>query len=230
MARAATAKANLWRRIAETAAGSAASQSVHRRSRALLAAIAVTAVLGVADGGPSAHRIPLECSRGKKHQIYEAAVAFAPQTQLGSRFTVRIDGASSGKLQNKGLKYIFDMTTDFRLAGPASIIAGSPRILPDTGSANVREGARIWSDSREIHLQLPAHVEKGDAYTPPSIEFDVDASGAKGAEFEIQFDRYWLRVRAVLLGELKTVCNPTPRPYTLATIPTREHMARALPL
>jgi hypothetical protein len=172
--------------------------------------------------GPRAVEAPLVCSRGPKRQSFRAAVTLPAAQSIGSRFTVRIDSFPSGKISHVGLKYIYDMTADYALPAGAKYVKGSARIVPGTGTPNVRAGARVWHDASGIHLLLPARVKNGSGYTPPSLEFQLEVDAAAGTELAIQLRRCRVSAKVFLLGNVGTTCVPEPAPYTIGT-------TRALP-
>jgi len=167
-------------------------------------------------GTTSSARVPLVCTRGPSGQVFTVAVT-APATQApDTTYRVRIDEGSSGQVSHTGLNYIFDMETDYLLPDGASFVEGSARVVSGTGTANVREGARAWRDAGGIHLLLPAHVENGGTYTPPSIEFDLKVTAPPRSVLEIKLSQYRVKANAFLVGDLRTTCDPTPRPFRLA--------------
>ncbi len=163
-------------------------------------------------------RAPLECSRGPGGQTWSAVVTLPEVQASGSRFTVRIDSAPSGTLSYLGLNYITDMTTDWVVGPGARVVEGSVRVVADTGTPNVRPGARAWHDAAGVHLVLPARVEKGDGYTPPSVEIDLEVTAAPGGAVTVLFDRQSVTANAIVIGDLRTVCVPRSRPYVLGTV------------
>jgi hypothetical protein len=190
------------------------------RARSLGAAIALgVAALG-APGGADAGEVtvPIECSMGPGGQTFRATVTAPATAAHRARFLVRIDSVPSGTLSHTGLRHIADMTTDF-LIGPAGrYVGGSARIVPDTGTANVRAGARVWHDATGLHLTLPARVKNGESYTPPSIELEVEAFGPPGSTVTVLFDRYRVAANVIVLGDLATTCTPKPRPSAIASV------------
>jgi len=166
-------------------------------------------------GAGAAIKIPLVCSRGPTGQTYGAAVTVPDKKPQGATFTVRIEGTSAGKISHTGLNYIHDMTTDYLVPVGTTYVDGSARIVANTGTPNVRKGARAWHDKGVIHMQLPAHVEEGSSFTPPTLEFDLKITGAVGTTIAQKFSQYRVTANAFVLGELETTCDPTPKPYAL---------------
>jgi hypothetical protein len=145
-------------------------------------------------------------------------VTLPPSAPAGSTVTVRIDSLSSGLISHFGLSYIFDMTTDYPLPVGTQYVGGSARIVPNTGTANVRQGARVWYDTAGIHLALPGHVTNGSSFTPPSLEFSVKLAAPVGSEVAIKFSHYQVTANAFLVGNVHTTCEPKPKPFTLAVV------------
>jgi hypothetical protein len=179
-----------------------------------LTGLAIALLPGSALAGARAVSAPLVCSRGGG-QTFKAMVTLPASQATGSRYTVRIDSFSSGKVAHFGLNYIFDMATDYRVPDGTRIVAGSARVVPNTGTPNVRGGARVWGDAGGVHLLLPARVENGQSYTPPSIEFQLDVTAAAGSELLLKFSRCRVSASVFLLGTVHTTCVPTPAPYTI---------------
>ena len=168
-----------------------------------------------AEGGVAA---PIECTRGPGGQEFRATVTAPATAPHGARFKVRVDSVPSGTLAHTGLHYITDMTTDYLVGPMGRYVGGSARIVPDTGTPNVREGARVFHDASGVHLVLPAKVKNGESYTPPSIEIEVEAFGPPGSTLSLLFDRYRVTANVFLLGDLTTTCTPKPRPYPIASV------------
>ena len=142
--------------------------------RVLLAGAAmalITLATSSTFGSPVAVRVPIVCTRGPSGQTFNVGVTMPASQATGTTFAIRIDAAPSGKISHTGLNYIFDMQTDYVVPAGTAYVEGSARILPGTGTPNVRATARVWHDAEGIHLALPARVENGSGYTPPSIEF-----------------------------------------------------------
>jgi hypothetical protein len=162
-------------------------------------------------------RAPLECSRGPDRQFFSAAVT-APSTQPeGSTYTVRIDSVPSGEIKHAGLQYIHDMATDYLLPAGAAYVPGSAHFVPRTGSANVLPGARVWYEGGMLRVVLPAHVANGSSYTPPSVELALKVNAPGGARLSLRLVQVRVVANGLLVGDLLTECNPTPRPYVLTT-------------
>ena len=60
-------------------------------------------------------------------------------------------------------------------------------------------------------------VDNGSSYTPPSFEFELQATGAVGSKIAFQFSQYRVTAKAMIIGDVDTTCTPKPQPYTLAT-------------
>lgn len=161
--------------------------------------------------------VPTECSRGPSGQSFKTIVTMPGQVTQGDKFTIRVDGVSSGTISHTGLRYIHDMISEFLVPQGTTYVAGSLRIIPGTGSANVAGTARIAKVGNVVRLTLPGEVENGSSYTPPSFELQVEAAAAAGSKVAFQFSQYRVTAKAILIGDLDTVCNPKPSPFTLAT-------------
>ena len=161
---------------------------------------------------------PMKCTRGPSGTTFDATVTMPASLPPGAKFTVRIDSQPSGKISHTGLNYIFGMTTDYLVPTNSTYVEGSVAIVPDTGTANVRAGARAWHDADGIHFTLPAHVENGSSYTPPSIEFSAVVDGPVGKDVELKFQHYEVQANAIIVGDVTTSCDPDPKPYTIDTL------------
>lgn len=159
--------------------------------------------------------VPLECNHGPSAQTYRLSITVPEQIAHGERYKIRIDHTSSGTISHTGLNYIRDMTTDFALPAGATYVAGSLRVVPGTGTSNVSSTAKVAKVGDLIRLSLPAHVENGGSFTPPSIELEVEATGAAGAKLGVKFSQYRVTANAFVVGDIDTTCNPKPQPYTV---------------
>jgi hypothetical protein len=160
--------------------------------------------------------IPLICHSGPSGQVIRLSVTVPPTATEGSSFGVRIDGVDTGKISHVGLRYIHDMTTELLIPDGTSLVDGSLRIVPETGTANVRRGARVARQRSVIRLVLPAHIEAGQSYTPPSFEFVLKVTAAAERKIVHRFSRWEVTANAILLGDLRMTCDANPRPYPVA--------------
>jgi hypothetical protein len=190
------------------------------RPRAKLVATVATALLLVATVAPGAatdRTVPLTCTRGPDGQYYRHIVTMPASQPVGSTFTVRIDGVSIGPIKHFGLRYVYNMSADYTIPSGTTYVEGSARIVPGTGTPNVRAGARVTHDARGIHMLLPSHIGNGGTYTPPSIEFQVRAVGRAGSVASLGFLGTGVDASALILGDVHTACTPSPKPYTIGS-------------
>jgi hypothetical protein len=178
---------------------------------ALCASIAWAAVPAAATN----LKIPLACSRGPRDQRYSAAITAPASAREGSTYTVRVDGASSGTISQMGLNHIHQMGYDFLVPDGTTFV--SARIVPGTGTANVRAGARVTPEAGVVRVVLPGQVDEGTSYTPPGVEVDVKVNAAAGTALVFKLAKFRVTVNALLVGDLDVVCDPTPKPYPMAT-------------
>jgi hypothetical protein len=193
---------------------------VARRARRQAAAGAlVVAALGFAADTRAAKTItiPLNCQRGPSGQVIRLSVTVPPAATEGSSFAVRFDGVDTGKISHVGLRYIHDMTTEMLIPDGTNLVERSLRIIPGTGSPNVRAGARVTRQGAIIRLVLPAHVEAGERYTPPSFEFLLEVTAAARRKIVHRFSRWEVTANAIILGDLRMTCDANPRPYPVAS-------------
>jgi hypothetical protein len=160
---------------------------------------------------------PLLCSTGPSGQRFSVGLTIPRTAEIGSVYEIRIDGSSSGKISQFGLNYIHDMTVDYLLPAGVAYIEGSARIIPNTGTANVLAGARVFHHGGIVTIVLPGKVPNGTDYAPPSISMQVRATGSPGDAAVVAFNRYQLAANAFLVGEVAVSCDPTPKPYPLGT-------------
>ncbi len=161
-------------------------------------------------------RVPMTCSRGGGHTF--SVVASAPdRAPQGATYTLRLDSFPSGKIEHAGLRHLRDMEVEYLLPAGARFVEGSARIVPNTGTPNVAKTAQVWQANGVVHLKLPAKVETGDSYTPPSIELQLVATAAAGSELPLKLLRYRVVANAVIVGDVTATCDPTPSPFTLAS-------------
>jgi hypothetical protein len=185
----------------------------------LVAALILSAVTlsGVAIATTSKVKAPLVCTRGDSDQTMNAILTMPASAAVGAKFTVRVDGVNSGKISHTGLNYIFDMSTDYIVPDGTKVVDGSVKIVAETGTANVRAGAKAWSDKAGIHTVLPAHVDDGSDFTPPSLEFQLEVTGTVGQSMAFKLAQYRVAANAFVVGDVHTICDPNPKPYTLGT-------------
>jgi hypothetical protein len=182
-----------------------------------LLATAVLVVATIASGaGTSDRTVPLKCTRGPDGQSYRNIVTMPASQPVGSTFTIRIDAVNI-PISHFGLRYIHNMTADYTVPPGTTYVEGSARIVPGTGSSNVRANARVTHDASGIHMLLPDHVDNGTNYTAPSIEFQVKVVGSAGSVAPLGFVGTGVDASAALIGNVHTTCTPNPRPYTLAS-------------
>lgn len=159
--------------------------------------------------------IPITCTKGPSGQSFEVAPRIPTATNEGGVVNVRVDGVRSGKVSHFGLNYIRDITFEYLVPDGASLVAGSAHVVPGTGSENVRKDARVSVAGRSIRLVLPAHVESGEYYTPPSLEWQLDVKSSAGDAITHRFGQFLVTANAVVVGDVPTVCTPNPSPYAI---------------
>ena len=184
----------------------------------LVAVVPVTLLSTTGFGASVPVKAPMVCSRGPSDTAYSAVLTMPASAPTGSIFTVRIDSLPSGIISHTGLNYIFDMTTDYPVPSGTTYVEGSAHVVPDTGTPNVRDGARAWHDAAGIHLILPAHIANGSSYTPPSLEFSAKITATADSNVAIKFSHYKVTANTFLVGDVHTVCDPNPKPYALAVM------------
>jgi hypothetical protein len=155
------------------------------------------------------------CTHGDHKNQFTALVTMPASGRPGSEVTVRIASLPSERISHFGLNYIHDMTTDYLLPEGATYVEGSARIVPGTGTANVTPGARVARTGRSLRVTLPAHVENGSGYTPPTVEFALRVDAPPGVALPLKFSHYEMIAHVLLLGELKTTCDPPAGPATI---------------
>ena len=182
-----------------------------------LVATALLLSATIASGGGTTDRnIPLKCTRGPDGQSYRNIVTMPSSQPVGSTFTIRIDAVNI-PISHFGLRYIHNMTADYTVPAGTTYVEGSARIVPGTGSDNVRATARVTHDASGIHMLLPGHVDNGGNYTAPSIEFQVKVVGPAGSVAPLGFVGTGVDASAVVIGNVHTACTPSPQPYTIAS-------------
>jgi hypothetical protein len=189
---------------------------MHIRTMAVSTALALGLLMySTTPSAGTAVTVPLSCSKGPSGQTANLSITVPRSVAEGATFTVRIDGKDSGKISHTGLKYIHSMTTE--LVIPAGTTLVSARVVPDTGTANVRPGAKVVTAGSTLALVLPARVEDGSSYTPPSFEFQLKVTATAGTAVVQKFSQYRVTANAIIIGDVRTVCDPTPKPYSIAT-------------
>jgi hypothetical protein len=172
-------------------------------------------------------KAPMVCSQGPSEQSFTAMVTLPRAAEQGATYAVRIDALPSGKIAHFGLNHIRDMATDYAVPSGAKYVAGSARIVPDTGKPNVTAGARVWYEDGLIRAILTDHVSSGSSYTPPSIEFRLQAVAPIGVSLALRLAHYRVTANAIVVGDVVTTCEPVPKLYplgaTLVTAPASPH-------
>lgn len=160
---------------------------------------------------------PLDCTRGGD-QTFHVIVTMPTQVEEGSRIAVRVDGVGSGTISHTGLRYIHDMTSEYLIPSVTTLVPGSLKIIPGTGSANVAGSASIAKVGNVIRLTLPGHVDNDSSYTEPSFQFELETKATPGTKIAFQFSGYRVLAKAFIVGDVETTCKPKPQPFTLATV------------
>jgi hypothetical protein len=191
-----------------------------RRSRRALAtgagiALGVVGTLGASRVDAKKVALSMSCDHGPGEQKFQADVSGPESVVVGGTFTVHLDGVPSDEVTGFGLNHIRDMTTDYVLPAGGSYVEGSARVVPDTGTPNVRGGATLTVEGKRLRLVLPARIADGEFYTPPSVEVTLRADSAAGTTLALGFSRFRLTVNAVVVGDMRVTCEPKPRPFAL---------------
>lgn len=162
---------------------------------------------------------PMVCSRGPGGQHFDATITMPRTAAAGSTITVRIDGVPAPPTSHLGLFHLYNFLTDFRVSEGGRLVEGSVRLVPDSGSPNMRPGARASREGAStVRLTVPAQIPNGHGFNPPSVEFSVALDGAPGAEVRVLFVRHQLGARVFLLGDIVTTCDPRPGPAVLGSV------------
>jgi hypothetical protein len=189
-----------------------------RCTRVVLLAIVACSLSSTSPARAVTHvRVPLACTHGPNGQVYTTDVSVPETVKKGETFTIRLDGVTSGTISETGLRYVHDMAADFLVPTGTSFVEGSLRIVPNTGTPNVRANAKVWHEKGVVHMLLPAHVENGSSYTPPDIEFKATASADPGTIAALKFAQYRVSANAIVIGDVNVTCDPSPKPYRVGT-------------
>jgi hypothetical protein len=162
---------------------------------------------------------PMVCSRGPEGQRFEVVVTTPESVAEGAIYTIRIDGVGSGKISQLGLNHLRDMTSEYLVPAGAAYVPSSARVVPGTGTENVRSGARAVHEAGVVRLVLGDKVREGTSYTPPSLEFQVRATAPAGASLPLGFIRYRVTANALVVGDVHVSCEPKPNPFVLVRTP-----------
>jgi len=180
----------------------------------LMASLLLAAIAAPADAGSSAPL--LVCTKGPAGQRFHVQVTMPAHVEAGAIYTVRIDGVGSGTVTHFGLNYIHDMTVDYALPAGA-FVPGSAQLVAGTGTANVVEGASLSYGADVLEVVLPGKVKDGSSYTPPSLQFQLRATGAPGSPAVLSFRDFTLKANAIVVGDVDVSCASTPSPYPIGT-------------
>jgi hypothetical protein len=179
------------------------------------AGLATTFAVTATSGVPVIVKAAMECSHDPGARSFSAMVTMPHSEPTGSTFRARIDGVPTGAISHTGLNYIHEMVTDYLLPAGTTYVADSLRIVPETGTPNARAGAHAWHDGTGIHVDLPARIDNGTGYTPPSVEFELKIDAPAGTVLALRFSHYEVTANVVILGDLHSACDPKPKPYTI---------------
>jgi hypothetical protein len=180
-------------------------------------AVALSASLFVLEGEPEAATrtsAPVSCTRGAS-AVFEINAVVPETAAEGTTYVVRIEGTASGKISQTGLNSLRDITFEYALPSGATYVEGSARVVPGTGSDNVKGSARVSLSGSVLTLILPARVPNGGSYQPPTIEVKLKAASAPSTVLPVTFSRYRVRANVVILGDIDAVCTPARPPFTL---------------
>lgn len=183
--------------------------------------------MGVGVG--TAVHAPMVCSRDSSEHWFTATVTAPRTVDRATRYTVRIDGVPSGKIAAFGLNNVHDMTTEYAVPPGAKYVMGSARIVPDTGTPNVLAGARAAFEGGVVRMILGAKIPSGSGYTPPSLEFQLEAAAPAGASLPLVLLGYHVTANAIIVGDIISTCDPVPKPLTLTTTTVTEPPAAPPP-
>ena len=161
---------------------------------------------------------PLSCNKGPDSQRFEVMITAPPTVNPGATISVRIDGLGSGEISQVGLDHLHHASSDYLIPVGSTYVEGSARLVPDTGTANVRAGALVAHRRGVVTLTLPGHVANHSSYTPPSIEFKALVTAVAGETLSVGFSQFRIVANAFLIGDVKVVCDPKPKPFSLATV------------
>lgn len=193
-----------------------AARSTARTTWGAAALIAGLTFATSLDAAVKNSKAPLVCTRGGD-QTYQVTVTAPDRVAQGGSFTVRIDSFPSGKIEHTGLLHLRDMEAEYAIPAGSKYVDGSAKLVPNTGTANVAKTAKVFHEKGVVHLLLPAKIEAGGSYTPPSIEFQLSATTAPGNDLVLKFQRYSVTAHAVVVGDVKAVCEPKPASFPLFT-------------
>lgn len=193
------------------------------RTRRSLATVTALCALGAGlaipariFAGSKTVKAPLTCTRGGA-QTFSVVVSAPDRIAQGGTYTVRLDSFPSGTIDHAGLRHLHDMEAEYLLPAGTKFVEGSARIVAGTGSANVEKTALVWHWNGVIHFKLPAKVRNGDGYTPPSVELKLVATAPPGSELPLKLLRYTVYANAIVVGDVKAACEPSPSPYVLSS-------------
>jgi hypothetical protein len=178
-----------------------------------LAALAVASPLGAAT---KSNKVAMTCSKGGD-QVHPVTATAPDKVDVGAKYTIRIDGGDSGKIDHGGLRYVHDMEVEYGLPSGTTFVEGSAKIVAGTGTANVAKTATVSVDKGVVRLKMPARVDSGGSFTPPSVEVQVTVTAAVGSTLTLNFQRYSVVANAVVVGDVPSTCEPKTKPAGLVS-------------
>ena len=181
---------------------------------ALLAVAAAAAGLAVvaSTGGPAEAATvsqTLSCSPGGNQSV--SLITTAPATvTAGGTFTVVLAPGSSGKADGAEVK---NMVTTFRAPAGSEVVAGSASTSGGSGSLGT---VSTSISGQDVSIRTSGPVPNGQSFTPPTLSFQLRATGAAGTDLKVTF-RQSSAYTLTVAGSINVNCNAATPLSTLTS-------------
>ncbi|WP_421120296.1 DUF4214 domain-containing protein [Aquihabitans daechungensis] len=186
-----------------------------RSIRSVLLAVAAGAAglaLVTTTGGPAGAATvsqTLSCSPGGNQSV--SLITTAPATvTAGDTFTVVLAPGSAGKADGAEIK---NMVTTFRAPTGSQIVPGSASTSGGSGTLGTVSTAISGQD---VSIKTTGPVKNGASFTPPTLTFQLKATGAAGTVLRTTF-RQSAGYTLTVAGSINVSCNAATPLTTLTS-------------
>ena len=188
-------------------------RSIRSAVLAVAAAAAGLVVIAGSSGPAGAATVTqtLSCSPGGNQNV--SLITTAPSTVLaGGTFGVSLAPGSSGKADGAEVK---NMVSTFQAPAGTQIVAGSATATGGSGSLGTISTS---ISGQTVSIKTSGPVPNGQTFTPPTLSFQLKATGAPGTDLRVTF-RQSAAYTLTVAGSVNVSCNAnSPATLTSTTI------------
>jgi len=185
-------------------------RSIRSALLAMAAAAAGLVVVASAGGPAEAATVSqtLSCNPGGNQNV--SLITTAPATvTAGGTFTVVLAPGSSGKADGAEVK---NMVSTFQAPAGSQIVAGSASATGGSGSLGT---VSTSISGQTVSIKTTGPVPNGQTFTPPTLSFQLKATGAAGTNLKVTF-RQSSAYTLTVAGSINVSCNANS-PATLTS-------------